>query len=151
MRFYVLSLILAFLQASVITGAFVSNLYVPDLVLVYLFLHLSGENTVDIKKPLLSGLYLDIMYDSFGWNTLGKLFSAFILELLKSRYIFATRLSVIISYSLIALSEHLLRYTIFRLKYYYPFEPQLFFAGFVVELSLLFFLTFFIIKGDAKT
>lgn len=126
MRFYVLSLILAFLQASVITGAFVSNLYVPDLVLVYLFLHLSRENAVDIKKPLLSGLYLDIMYDSFGWNTSGKLFSAFILELLKSRYIFATRLSVIISYSLIALSEHLLRYAIFRLKYYYPFEPWLF-------------------------
>ncbi|MEZ0361642.1 MAG: hypothetical protein ABWK04_07115 [Hydrogenobacter sp.] len=150
MRFYTISILLAFLQASLITGLFASNLYVPDIVLVYLFIYISRNDRTDLKKPLISGLYLDIMYDTFGWNMSGKLFSAFLLELLKSRWIFATRLSLIVSYAFIAFCEHLLRYFLFRLKYYYPFETHLFLTGIAVELSLLFVLTYIVIKENTQ-
>lgn len=150
MKFYIISMLLAFTQASVITGLFVSNLYVPDLVLLYLFLHTSKQERVDVKKPLISGLYLDLMYDTFGWNVSGKLLVSLFLEIFKSRWEFATRLSLILYYSLVALFEHLFRYILFRLKYYYPFDLRTFSLGFSLELFLLYLLTLFIIKKNAQ-
>ncbi|MGC8852331.1 MAG: hypothetical protein ACP5P0_01865 [Hydrogenobacter sp.] len=151
MKFYVISFLLAFIQASVITGLFVSNLYVPDLILLYLFLHISRQEKMDIKKPLVSGFYLDIMYDTFGWNISGKLLMSLLLEIFKSRWEFATRLSLMIFYCLVALLEHIFRYVLFRLKYYYPFELRAFFLGFSIELFLLYLLSLFIIKKHAQT
>jgi hypothetical protein len=143
-------MLLAFIQASVMTGLFVSNLYVPDLVLLYLFLHTSKQEKVDVKKPLISGLYLDLMYDTFGWNISGKLLVSLLLEIFKSRWEFATRLSLMIFYSFVALLEHLFRYILFRLKYYYPFDLRTFSLGFFLELFLLYLLTLFIIKKNAQ-
>jgi|GEM_PF-807777 hypothetical protein len=150
MKFYIISMLLAFIQASVMTGLFVSNLYVPDLVLLYLFLHTSKQEKVDVKKPLISGLYLDLMYDTFGWNISGKLLVSLLLEIFKSRWEFATRLSLMIFYSFVALLEHLFRYILFRLKYYYPFDLRTFSLGFFLELFLLYLLTLFIIKKNAQ-
>jgi rod shape-determining protein MreD len=143
-------MLLAFIQASVMTGLFVSNLYVPDLVLLYLFLHTSKQEKVDVKKPLISGLYLDLMYDTLGWNISGKLLVSLLLEIFKSRWEFATRLSLMIFYSFVALLEHLFRYILFRLKYYYPFDLRTFSLGFFLELFLLYLLTLFIIKKNAQ-
>jgi rod shape-determining protein MreD len=143
-------MLLAFIQASVMTGLFVSNLYVPDLVLLYLFLHTSKQEKVNVKKPLISGLYLDLMYDTFGWNISGKLLVSLLLEIFKSRWEFATRLSLMIFYSFVALLEHLFRYILFRLKYYYPFDLRTFSLGFFLELFLLYLLTLFIIKKNAQ-
>jgi hypothetical protein len=134
----------------VMTGLFVSNLYVPDLVLLYLFLHTSKQEKVDVKKPLISGLYLDLMYDTFGWNISGKLLVSLLLEIFKSRWEFATRLSLMIFYSFVALLEHIFRYILFRLKYYYPFDLRTFSLGFFLELFLLYLLTLFIIKKNAQ-
>jgi len=150
MKFYIISMLLAFIQASVMTGLFVSNLYVPDLVLLYLFLHTSKQEKVDVKKPLVSGLYLDLMYDTFGWNISGKLLVSLLLEIFKSRWEFATRLSLMIFYGFVALLEHLFRYILFRLKYYYPFDLRTFSLGFFLELFLLYLLTLFIIKKNAQ-
>ncbi len=150
MKFYIISMLLAFIQASVMTGLFVSNLYVPDLVLLYLFLHTSKQEKVNVKKPLISGLYLDLMYDTFGWNISGKLLVSLLLEIFKSRWEFATRLSLMIFYSFVALLEHLFRYILFRLKYYYPFDLRTFSLGFFLELFLLYLLTLFIIKKNAQ-
>jgi rod shape-determining protein MreD len=150
MKFYIISMLLAFIQASVMTGLFVSNLYVPDLVLLYLFLHTSKQEKVDVKKPLISGLYLDLMYDTLGWNISGKLLVSLLLEIFKSRWEFATRLSLMIFYSFVALLEHLFRYILFRLKYYYPFDLRTFSLGFFLELFLLYLLTLFIIKKNAQ-
>jgi hypothetical protein len=150
MKFYIISMLLAFIQASVMTGLFVSNLYVPDLVLLYLFLHTSKQEKVDVKKPLISGLYLDLMYDTFGWNISGKLLVSLLLEIFKSRWEFATRLSLMIFYSFVALLEHIFRYILFRLKYYYPFDLRTFSLGFFLELFLLYLLTLFIIKKNAQ-
>jgi len=141
MRFYIISFLLAFIQSSFLIGVFKSNLYVPDFVLIYLFLHLSTQKDIDLKKPIISGLYLDIMYDSFGWNVASKVFSTFLIEVFKERWSFGSKLSVVIVYLFIALLEHLLRFLLFRAKYYYPFDVYLFLAGIGVEVLVIYLLS----------
>ncbi|MFN3814194.1 MAG: hypothetical protein ACK4SM_06190 [Aquificaceae bacterium] len=150
MRFYLIAFLLAFVQSSLLTGIFVSSLYAPDLVLLYLFYSLYAQTRLDIEKPVISGFFLDLMYDTLGWNMLGKLTASFFLELIKSRYILVSRLSVLVSYMAVAILEHALRFFLFRLKYYYSFSPALFMLGLVTEGLFLMTFTSFIIKGNAK-
>ncbi len=150
MRFYLIAFLLAFVQSSLLTGMFVSSLYAPDLVLLYLFYSLYSQPQPDIRKPVISGFFLDLMYDTLGWNMSGKLMASFFLELIKSRYLLVSHLSVLVSYMMVALLEHAFRFFLFRVKYYYSFSPALFILGLFTESLFLMMFTSLIIKGNAK-
>ena len=91
MRFYLLALIIAFFQSSVLLALFLNLLTVPNLLLAYLYINLIKEEDHSLKKPLISGLFLDLFQDSLrllisgytffsiGLYHLYKLFRAYIL------------------------------------------------------------------------
>lgn len=139
MTFYLVAFLLAYFQSSVLFAFFQSSLFAPNMVLAYLFLELMKEEGYGLKKALASGLFLDILQDSLGLHLFANTLLALLVNLLKERLDFPSRLSITLLYGAMALGERFITFFIFRLKYYTEFSLWLTLVGFFVEM--LFFLT----------
>lgn len=123
MSFYIYTFIFALVQTFLLLPIFSGYLYVPDFVTVaILYTSLRSLHT-DLKKILVPAFTLDLLYDSIGLNLSSKLLVFFVVRAFKDQYIIATRGSLILLSVTVFLVEHIFRYLLFRVKYYYPFEP----------------------------
>lgn len=138
MIFYLFAFLLAFLQNSVISTLFPSFFLSPNILLSYLFLNLLREE--DIKKVLISGLFLDLFQDSLGLNLSGFLLFGIGLGLLKEMFEFPSRVSLVVSYTLLSILEKSWTLLLYRWKYYIPLDPLALLLSYLIELSFLIFM-----------
>jgi hypothetical protein len=141
MRFYLFALILAFFQSSVLLALFHNLLTVPNLLLAYLFVNLLREEDYNLKKPLISGFFLDVFQDSLGLHISGYTFFSIWLSFLKARFDFPNRTSLLLAYTVLSLVEKLWVVILFRLRYYLEINPLLFLLSYVIELSFIIFIS----------
>ncbi len=150
MSFYLPTLLLAVVQSFLLLPIFSSYLYVPDLVLIALFYKLL---TSEENKPLqiiVPSLFLDVLYDSLGWNVSSKILFSFSIFLTKKRFILVSKWALFITFFYSFLMEHLFRYLLLRFKYYYPFEPLRLIVCLLLEFFLILVLSNRIISKNAQ-
>jgi len=141
MRFYLFTLIIAFFQSSVLLALFHNLLTVPNLLLAYLFINLLKEEDHSLKKPLISGLFLDLFQDSLGLHISGYTFFSIWLSFLKARFNLPSRAALLLAYIILSLVEKLWMVILFRLRYYLEINPLLFLLSYVIELSFIIFIS----------
>jgi len=150
LSFYLALILILFLQSAVLIGIFKSYLFVPDLLLCFLFLsNLRGQ--ISYGKGFLSALLLDILQGSFGWHASGKLLALMVLDLLKKRFYIDNTPTLIMAYTVLALVEHTYRHILFSVKYYYPLEFYVMLAGFIAELLAVYYFGKRVIKSKDET
>ena len=146
MRFYLALVVVLVLQSSVLVGLFKSYLFVPDLLLSFLFLsNLKGQT--NYRRGFAFGLLLDILQGSFGWHASGKLLALFLLDLLKRRFFTEYLPFLVVGYTTVALVEHTYRYALFRFKYYYPMDVYAVSISFLIELLVVYYFGLRMIKS----
>lgn len=141
MRFYLFALIIAFFQSSVLLALFHNLLTVPNLLLAYLFINLLKEEGYNLKKAVIPGFLLDLFQDSLGLHISGYTFFSICLSLLKSRFEFPNRVSLLLAYAILSLAEKLWIAFLFRLRYHVEVSPILFFLSYLIELSFIIFIS----------
>jgi hypothetical protein len=140
MMFYLIAVALAFVQSSLLTALFQSLLIVPNLLLTYLFLNmLKGDYSM--KKPLISGMLLDIFQNSLGLHTSGFLIFSLLFKLISSRYEFPTPASLTVVYGVLSLIEKLWVFGIFRVKFLIYINLPLLLASLLIEMLILYFIS----------
>lgn len=138
MRFYLFAFLLAYFQSSALLAFFKSFLFAPNFLLVYLFLNLVEEDKeYGLKKALISGLFLDILQDSVGLNLSGYMLFTVAMNLMRLRFEFPSRTSVIFAYALLSMVEKLWVLTLFRVKYLTELDLPLAIFGLILELGFL--------------
>ncbi|WP_333785140.1 hypothetical protein [Thermocrinis sp.] len=146
MSFYLVLFLILVLQSSVLVGIFKSYLFVPDLLLCFVFLsNLKGQ--VNYGRGFLGALLLDLLQGSLGWHASGKLLALMILDVAKKVFYVKLISTLVMFYVVIATIEHAYRYLLFRTKYYYPLD---FYAliGFLIELFIVYFFGKKVLKGS---
>ncbi|WP_448583907.1 rod shape-determining protein MreD [Thermocrinis sp.] len=146
MSFYLVLVLILVLQSSVLVGIFESYLFVPDLLLCFLFLS-SLKGQVNYGRGFLAGLLLDILQGSLGWHASGKLLALMVLDIIKGRFYINLVSTLIIAYAVVAIIEHAYRYILFRAKYYYPMDFHAL-LGFLIELFIVYYFGKKSLKGS---
>ncbi len=123
MSFYIYTFILAFIQTFLLLPIFSGYLYTPDFVTVAMLYTLLKNQDTDLKKVLIPAFILDLLYDSIGLNISSKLLVFFVVHAFKKKYIITTKGALILLSLIVFIIEHMFKYLLFRIKYYYPFEP----------------------------
>lgn len=141
MRFYIIALLLAYIQSSILATIFRSVLIAPDLLLAYLFFNLMQDDSRWLRKVLFSGLLLDLFQDSLGLNLSGYLVFAILLKIATGRFELPGRLSLLFAYVPLSVVKKLLVITLFRIKYYAEISPLLFLLGLCVEILFLYLIS----------
>mgnify|MGYP000420882093 CR=1 FL=1 len=145
--FYLLLALVLFLQSSVLVGIFGSYLFVPDLLLALLFL-LNARVPTNYPRGFIGGFLLDVLLDTLGWHTSGKLLALFVLSFIKRKFFIETLPSLMVAYLIVALLEHAYRLSLFRSKFYYPLEPIPPLIGFLVELAVVYYFGKKLLKNE---
>ncbi|SHK19939.1 hypothetical protein SAMN05444391_0250 [Thermocrinis minervae] len=140
MKFYFLVLFIILLQSILLVGIFPSVLYVPNFLFIMLFVK-AIQNGDILSKAFISSLLLDILYDTLGWVTSSHMLSLFLLKLFRSRFDIASKLSVVILGSFFILLEFLIRFLLFRIKYYYPFHTGWFMFMYLLDFVYLVYMS----------
>lgn len=141
MKFYVIALLLAFFQASVLATAFRGVLTSPDLLFVYLFFNILQDNSKWLRKAFFSGLFLDLFQDSLGLHLSSYIACAILLNWVMGRFELPSRLSLMLAYVPLAFVKKLLVIALFRMKYYAEVSPVLFLLGLCVEIIFLYLIS----------
>jgi len=145
--FYLLLALVLFLQSSVFVGIFGSYLFVPDLLLAFLFLS-NARGPTNYARGFIGGFLLDVLLDTLGWHASGKLLALYVLSFIKRKFFIETLPSLMVAYSIVALLEHAYRLFLFRSKFYYPLEPIPLLIGFLVELAVVYYFGEKLLKNE---
>lgn len=151
MIFYLVSLVLTFIQSFLLIPAFSGYLYVPDLVLCAIFYRLLTLQKPKLLEVILPSFLLDLLYDSLGLNITSKLLFYMLIDFMKSRFIVASKGAFLATFLISFLIEHAAKYALFRLKYYYPFEPLKISLVLLLEFLIVLAFSKFIITKNAQT
>ncbi len=123
MNFYISTFILALIQTFLLLPVFSGYLYTPDFVTVAILYALLKDQDTNPKRVLIPAFVLDLLYDSIGLNISSKLLVFFSTIAFKRKYIITTKGALILLSTIVFVIEHTFKYLLFRIKYYYPFEP----------------------------
>jgi rod shape-determining protein MreD len=145
--FYLLLAFVLFLQSSVLVGIFGSYLFVPDILLSFLFLS-SVRGSTNYPRGFIGGFLLDVLLDTLGWHASGKLLALFVLSFIKRKFFIETLPSLMVAYVIVALLEHAYRLLLFRSKFYYPLKPIPLLIGFLVELAVVYYFGKKLLKNE---
>ncbi len=142
MKFYIIAFLLAYFQSSVLIAVFYDMIVAPNLLLVYLFLNIFKDDSAWLRKAIISGFLLDLFQDSLGLNLSGYVFFAMLFSLMRLRIEIPSRLSLLLAYLLLSITEKFWIIFLFRIKYYADLNLWL------LPLSLAFELVFlYLISG----
>lgn len=141
MKFYIATFLLAYFQSSVLITVFHNILISPNLLLVYLFLNIFREDSLWLRRAIITGFFLDLFQDSLGLNTSGHIFFAILFNLMKLRIEIPSKLSLLIAYVLLSTLEKFWILLLFRIRYYADINLWLLPLSLVVEMLLLYIIS----------
>lgn len=139
MKFYIIALLLAYFQSSVLLALFQNTLTTPNLLLVFLFLNLVHDETKSLRKAFFSGFFLDAFQDSMGLHMSAHVLFILLLHFFRQRLDFPTRLSLLILYVGLSFVEKVWILLLLRMKYFIEINLLSAMVGYTIELLFLLF------------
>lgn len=141
MKFYIIAFLLAYFHGSVLITIFHNMLLSPNLILVYLFLHIFKEDKGWLRKAFITGFFLDLFLDSLGLHLSGHIFFAILFNMMMQRIEIPSRFSLIITYLLLSMLEKLWLILLFRIRYYVDLNLWLLPLSLTFEVLFLYFIS----------
>ncbi|MEN3034161.1 MAG: hypothetical protein ABDH18_04150 [Aquificaceae bacterium] len=138
MTFYLIMILLSYLQSSVMLSVFSHGLVVPDLVLCIYFLELLKKEDRWGIKAIFSGAFLDILQDSAGLYLSRQMIFCILYELMSTKLQFPTKISKVIAYLSISIVTKLFAIILFSTKHKWELNSVEFLAGILIEALFIY-------------
>ncbi len=137
MRYFLLLLLLLFLQTAFIQAVFTPGFLAPDLLLIALLsrAYLKGRDTV--LWAILGGALLDLLTDTLGLGLALETLSTYLFILISERVLFKTGLAFLISGAGITLLKKLLALVLMSFKFSFDISVSGFISFWMIEVFLL--------------